>query len=745
MKTMTRLMLGLMFLGLAGSIQAAVTVSRIQGFNKSWQFSNSGFENIEPWPTGYYKDYNGDGVADFLICQIGETGNLRLFTINTQATGGDKTYSNKTAGRDFAAVAGTKIPQRVYTPRSPKSDVPDLVVCSSVAGKSTSLMFERLNKNNTSWPTEKSWTLTMPFSGYWVVQWPEYSYDSDDYPDFFVYNANSTKENRKFVLSLHNGQTGAQIWKKEMAVDPADVYQEMYGFPVTQSAIIISELPLIPAGRIGNGDFDNDGKPEFFCYYVFSNLMNGYSANTRITVLNSSGNPLSPYTATWTKIGPANTFGPLLSAERADFDKDGYRDAIFTFPGQSQATTVAVPAFMGYSLKKRQILFQSTNSDLGSDPEHQSEFNAIEAFKYPGNGCCDMSGDGKVDLFLFRNRNESNDTILPLQIGLFHGVGGNGRKIWMSASTGSIAGFERVHMLANDFNYDGKYDFALVKNPTSAGTPAWTIGNTTVTGSGITLGKQLTYTSPVSGSLGVDQEFYANSTTIGAFGDMNGNGQRDTYAGLFWEITDDNMDCVRGGSSLILYDTPAPSSTSPASVFATVDMLATNQENWCPTPMISYARIMNGYNFVDNDKDSVTDDVIVFSDQVILALNFKAAGIYAASGQATTPTPADGGTLTIGQPLRWEAPDGEYVNSSFQVYLGTSQTAVTNATKTSAEYKGDIGFTGLYLPRPALTANTTYYWRIDTVNAFGKVTKGKVWRIGTKAPKNGAGDWAIYQ
>jgi hypothetical protein len=231
---------------------------------------------------------------------------------------------------------------------------------------------------------------------------------------------------------------------------------------------------------------------------------------------------------------------------------------------------------------------------------------------------------------------------------------------------------------------------------------------------------------------GANQDFTANSTTIGSIGDMDGNGQRDTWAGFFWELAASGVTQQAGGS-LIVYNTPPPSSTSPASYFAALDLLVTGQD-WFGAPMIRTARNLNDYSFVDNDGDKVNDDVVAWWDNAVFALNFKARGLYPAAGQTTTPTPANGGSVTVGQPLRWEAPDGAYGDGSFEVYLGTSQTAVATATHASPEYQGNLGYIASYLLRPALTAGTTYYWRVDSVNPWGQVTKGAVWRLGAGQP-----------
>jgi hypothetical protein len=156
-------------------------------------------------------------------------------------------------------------------------------------------------------------------------------------------------------------------------------------------------------------------------------------------------------------------------------------------------------------------------------------------------------------------------------------------------------------------------------------------------------------------------------------------------------------------------------------------VLATGAD-WVPFLITTQARSLNGYIFIDNDKDGITDDIEVISDRAIFALNFQKKGIYPASGPAQTPTPATGGSLKVNQSLRWEPTDGLHACSGYDIYLGTSLTAVTGATRTSPEFKGNQG-DPLYLPRPALSAGKTYFWRVDTVSPWGKVTKGPIWTV----------------
>jgi len=66
------------------------------------------------------------------------------------------------------------------------------------------------------------------------------------------------------------------------------------------------------------------------------------------------------------------------------------------------------------------------------------------------------------------------------------------------------------------------------------------------------------------------------------------------------------------------------------------------------------------------------------------------------------------------------------------VYFGTDETAVTNATEESPEYKGRQ-FDVTYEPGD-LTKDTNYYWRIDEVEADSTTKhKGEVWRFKTIA------------
>ena len=95
---------------------------------------------------------------------------------------------------------------------------------------------------------------------------------------------------------------------------------------------------------------------------------------------------------------------------------------------------------------------------------------------------------------------------------------------------------------------------------------------------------------------------------------------------------------------------------------------------------------------------------------------------------ALAPVPADGdehvnadaGAVTLG----WSAPlAGNAV--SYDVYFGTAQNAVKNATRTSPEFRGNQ--TALTRAESGLLSHLTYFWRVDAVDAAGKVTHGTTW------------------
>jgi hypothetical protein len=75
-------------------------------------------------------------------------------------------------------------------------------------------------------------------------------------------------------------------------------------------------------------------------------------------------------------------------------------------------------------------------------------------------------------------------------------------------------------------------------------------------------------------------------------------------------------------------------------------------------------------------------------------------------------------------PLSWIAPASA---KSHQFYFGADPDAVASATPASPEFKG--GLTEPSFPLPKLDSMQNYFWRVDEVDAAGKITRGEVWHF----------------
>jgi len=92
-------------------------------------------------------------------------------------------------------------------------------------------------------------------------------------------------------------------------------------------------------------------------------------------------------------------------------------------------------------------------------------------------------------------------------------------------------------------------------------------------------------------------------------------------------------------------------------------------------------------------------------------------------GKVANPQPAQNALdVPVTAILTWTVSER---TDSYDVYFGSGANAVTNATRFSAEFKGNQ--TDLsYDPPGDLDQSMIYYWRIDSLNSFG-TTRGDVW------------------
>ena len=117
----------------------------------------------------------------------------------------------------------------------------------------------------------------------------------------------------------------------------------------------------------------------------------------------------------------------------------------------------------------------------------------------------------------------------------------------------------------------------------------------------------------------------------------------------------------------------------------------------------------------------------------------KSIDVYPAQ-QAENPSPWDGQPgVSLNPTLSWSIASDA---ASYNVMLGTDRTAVENSGSTSPEWRGNQA--GATYDVTGLDPLTDYYWRIDTVNAFGDVTKGKVWHFITGDGNSGSNGLAVW-
>jgi hypothetical protein len=113
---------------------------------------------------------------------------------------------------------------------------------------------------------------------------------------------------------------------------------------------------------------------------------------------------------------------------------------------------------------------------------------------------------------------------------------------------------------------------------------------------------------------------------------------------------------------------------------------------------------------------------------------------FSTPGAVGSPNPYDG-AVNVNQTtiLTWVASDNA---DSHQVYFGTDEDAVRNATTSSTEYKGPKNLDDEKYDPGQLAMDTTYYWRIDEIEGQN-TQKGNVWTF-TTADYLVVDDWESY-
>ena len=125
-----------------------------------------------------------------------------------------------------------------------------------------------------------------------------------------------------------------------------------------------------------------------------------------------------------------------------------------------------------------------------------------------------------------------------------------------------------------------------------------------------------------------------------------------------------------------------------------------------------------GHTFAESVSDSNSSPPFNFARFALLADNWLSQTTwFQTPEQATSPNPPDGSVgIRLDPVLSWEAGAGA---TSHDVYFGTSNPPTFQASTTATTFVPGY-----------LSKNTTYDWRIDEVNPFGR-TAGPVWTFTT--------------
>lgn len=102
---------------------------------------------------------------------------------------------------------------------------------------------------------------------------------------------------------------------------------------------------------------------------------------------------------------------------------------------------------------------------------------------------------------------------------------------------------------------------------------------------------------------------------------------------------------------------------------------------------------------------------------------------FSTPGAVGGPQPANGDeNVGMNATLSWTAATSA---ASHQLYLGTDKEAVRTAGAGSPEDKGSIALGDESYDPGLLDGDTTYYWRVDAIDAQGNASKGIIWMFTT--------------
>jgi len=642
----------LLIIALIPASHAAVDFDLLKGLELDWYFEY----DPDTWDVdeaiGYFHDYNGDGIQDYLIHQSNHTNKDRIFCLNAANDADPKQYpADAVASREFSWTDGTFIPGNLHLvkPDSEKR-TPDLVFTGKDKKTNyTKYVFYRLNETNTSYPTEKTWSITAQADLNPVLIWPSASFNSDDYPDFFIYNS-KLNTSGKFVIGCYNGLDGSVIWTRN--VDKSGDDPGTPAFPgMPEPYLTLNVLPnVVGSGR--SGDFDADGKPEIALYYTFtlfemSKSKVGFSTRGNVIVLKGSNGTNYSSTPSWWELYNYPIMNALPFMCTWDYNKDTYID--LQIMRMIIFNPEAVPILKVYDLKNAAILFQTTNADFGQSFTEWEYYMTMPVWSRTGS-LLDMNGDSWFDIVAYRPMGMSGMNVrYALANGYAGGGSSKGRTIWLQ----DAGSYEQCIYPVNDWNGDNIMDPALCLHPAApvSGKLDWEFSLHNIELSNPTFQKSFVYSMDYAGPWNpAEDSLTTGMVMISGVGDIDGDSQEDTYASVSFGIDngDDGEIDESYGRIFVFDNTPG---ATPPDITAEFQVAYTG-EDIVPMCFLNFDYDMGREEFVDQNKDGSFNDIIITSPMAIYSLSFTYKPV-------APVTPGDIIAVLLGKE---EIPQGQFDN-----------------------------------------------------------------------------------
>lgn len=600
--------------------KATLDYELISGLDFNWYFENDSTTWERFGNQGYFHDYNGDGLQDYLFVQK-DTGNQsRIFCIDTSNSEDPKTYeTDKTAWRVIDWVEGTFIPRVAYF-RKKKNELrtPDIVLYGRDRTDNYSkFILKRLDETDTAFPDEKTWNHVVNKDYNPDLDWRDVDFNDDAYPDYLIYN-HSPDGSGKFIIGFYNGLDGSEIWTASLDKSADDIGISIPGMTTSNVQVMLAGTG---DRNYSDGDFDGDGKPEIVIYYTFmyinpENPMEFYYKGL-LHVLKSDG---SDYYAggNWWEIYDYNIMAPLAGATSWDYNMDGSND--FHVINMGVGTNFDIPVLQTFDIKNKTYLFSTTNSDFGATIEDITGFAPMPVMTYD-NSTNDFEGDGVLDLVFNRMFQLQGQDI---SYGLFHGYAGGGanagKKIWLTQEPD----YNYCIYGVNDWNSDNFMDHFLIKNPAEPGANKvqWDYKLPFLDDAAPGEYKTFSYAADHDQAWNASTDAFISQTiAAGLMGDIDGDGQKDTMCSeaCYFDTGDDNTTDFALNRVYLFDNTPADQEPD---ITAEMEISVTGEDiDIASMLMIAYDFYKEEY--IDQNGDGSPNDIIVNNQRAVFGLSFQ--------------------------------------------------------------------------------------------------------------------------